>query len=198
MLRRLALIVLLAPLLAAAQPGTWAADPPEQTRTCWLYARYAVLTHDGPEGRGEAVAVVRRVGRGRATCAAPPSAAVLTVGAPGEARYFAGLADPYLLVDVGTGPDGRALEVYDVERGALVWSGGYRRDEVEVERDGSGTALAVSFFVPLGDDGGGRRPCPESEAGGWGRSYGFDERVRLDLQAGAVERTGHVECSYRQ
>ena len=187
----LALPVLLLTSAAPAQPSLVGSDSVER-RVCTLYEGYAVVTQDAPGELGETISVFRRDGEDASVCGAAPADALLTVGSPGEARYFVGLLGPTLFLDSGTGPEWRTLEVLDVEEGTTVWSGAYWGDTIDAGPDGR-----VTFLVPLTERPPGHE-CPEDEAYGWGGSYGFEERVWLDLRTGAVERTGELSCSYRQ
>jgi hypothetical protein len=185
---------------ALAQYGVVGAEPLEvartSERTCVVYPDYLVVESRYQSALGEAVSVFRRdPAAPGAPCDSVGRRALLSVGEPDDARYFFGMLGPYVLIDSGTGPEERGLEVYDAETGALVYRGSYwSHDDVE--------ALGpdrIAFFKSLWGDQRGRT-CPEAQTEGWsdlGLGFWFEERVMLDLATGELERTGEVKCSPR-
>ena len=197
----LALLLYAAPALAQEVPVAPAvgSDSPEAVvaredgGNCFVFQDYVVSTRPLPDGAGEVIHVDRRgAGAGpETTCAGELSGQVLQLEGADEARFFFGLEAPYLLVDAGTGPEYRDLTVYDLGSGEAVFQDGYFAGQpVRIREDGR-----LEYHVPLPrEEAGGRYPCPQ--AGEWG-TFGFEERVVVELPGGEMERTGEVQCSYR-
>jgi hypothetical protein len=178
------------------EPGVPGSDVPEERweerqGTCYAYPRYVARIGSTDAG-GDAVAVFRREGDARALCTAPAGRAVFTSEA--EATFFFGLVGDFLLLDEGTGPNGRTVRVVDLARGSVVHEATYE-EPIVVE----GGALLYGMepevvetaaeLAALGAE------CPE--AAEWfegGLSVGLSPQMRYDFATRTGTPTGEVLC----
>jgi hypothetical protein len=88
---------------------------------------------------------------------------------PESEAFFYGMAHGHILVDIGSGPDGRIMEVYDLKTGGQVFSATYIGEEMEVTPEG-----VLKLYVPI-DKPASEMPCPQQaewEKHGLGTGYG--------------------------
>jgi hypothetical protein len=178
------------------EPGVPGSDVPEERwedgpGTCYAYARYVARIGVADAG-GDAVAIFRREGEARALCTAPAGRAVYASEA--EATFFFGLVGDFLLLDEGTGPNGRTVRVVDLTSGSVVHEATYE-EPIVVE---AGALLygmepeVVQTPAELEALGG---ACPEAPA--WfddGLSVGLSPQMRYDFATRTGTPTGEVLC----
>jgi hypothetical protein len=103
--------------------------------------------------------------------------------------WLAAVHGGLLVLDTGTGPDGRDLTVLDLVSGEAIYRGPYVHDDLAVR------ANAISFWVPV--DAPVDRLCSRDfEADGFG--VGFERRATLNLASGVLELSDDLTCSPRQ
>jgi hypothetical protein len=109
---------------------------------------------------------------------------------------FFGLYRHFVFTESGTGPDGRGIEIYDLEKKKMVYSVIY--SPVGVPRIENN---ALIFYKDLQDlRYKEHRYCPDAEK--WlresGLDYGFEQRTKVDLDSLMEKGIGKITCSKRQ
>jgi hypothetical protein len=113
-----------------------------------------------------------------------------------EATYLMALADNFLVLDIGTGPDIRKLAVIDLRLRKEVYSDSY----VSVFPDG-GVSIkenVLVYWTPT-DEEANQSQCPQMQewrSGGLGAR--IDKQVTLDMNTLTVEDTGERRCDPKQ
>lgn len=156
---------------------------------CYAYQKYTVINRSSGDSVGSDI-LVKSKGRKAAKCDWNERGAALSLKNSG-ADYFSGLYSNFLFVDSGTGPSGRRLTVYDLEKSTSAYSTEYA-GEAALEKD------ALRFWLPSGAPKTGDN-CPRREE--WekqGLTPSLEEDVRLDLKTLKLLRSGWLRCTPRQ
>jgi hypothetical protein len=178
-------------VVGSDRPAEWWSLPGDGV--CYAFERYVVRAVPRQGAVGEEVVVFRRSGGARGLCDDPASGAVYAVG-PDGAEHFFGLIGDHLLLDEGTGPDGRTLRIVDLVGARVLHEAGYA-EPIQVE-DGAllyGMEPAVAETMEELDDLG--VECPEAPV--WlseGLGVGVSPRVRYVFAERTAEPTGEVVC----
>lgn len=156
---------------------------------CYEYQKYTVISRSNGDSAGSDI-LVKNKGRKTAKCDWNERGAALSLKNSG-ADYFSGLYSHFLFVDSGTGPSGRRLAVYDLNKSTAVYSAEYS-GEASLEKD------VLRFWLPSGAAKTGDN-CPRREE--WekqGLTASLEEDVRLDLKTLKLLRSGWLRCTPRQ
>lgn len=157
---------------------------------CAIFKMHSVLTENDRDAAGENITVFEG-----STCDPKKSRTVLYLKND-MGQWFAGLFEPYLLVDSGTGPDGRSLAIYDLKKKKLVYSAAYSPImDPRIENN------SLIFYKDLQDlRYKEHRHCADSEK--WlhesGLDYGFEQKTKVDLKSLTEKNIGKINCSPRQ
>jgi len=159
---------------------------------CYDSARYHVIAQDLDDGPGQRIAVLaRKPGDATPACSAAQAKALPALAVP-EESYAVGLKQDFLLLDQGTGPDGRELLLWDLRSARVAWRSAY--DELLHEQ----RADALVFWRPekkAADEAG----CPQLRQ--WRKeSLGavMEQQVRLTLADLSVSPLGRWRCVAQQ
>ena len=182
------------------EPGVPGSDDAEEAwavdgGACYAFTSYVVRTRPHPSEPGENVLVFRRgEGDARARCDAAQRDALFAETAADRAAYFFGLVGDRLLLDEGTGPNGRTVRVVDLANGSVLHEARYE-EPIEV-RDGAlvygmepEIAESVEEVRSYGVD------CPDAQS--WlneGLGVGLSPQMRFDFATGEAAPTGTVLC----
>jgi hypothetical protein len=157
---------------------------------CAVFKIHSVLTEDDRDAAGESITVFEG-----SKCDPKKSRTVLYLKND-MGQGFAGLFEPNLFVDQGTGPDGRGLAIYDLIKKKQVYYAVYSPImEPRIENN------ALIFYKDLSDlRYKEHRHCPDAEK--WlhesGLDYGFEQKTKVDLKTMTDKAIGKVRCSQRQ
>lgn len=153
--------------------------------TCYLHARYVVVSRDNKDDVGSDV-IVRGHTPGTASNCAVDSLSGDFVLRNQEADYFLGLRGDRLFIDVGTGSF-RDLVVYDLRaRRKLEVISGY---DIAGWRD----STTLELWVVAGETT--RAQCPNVPEG---MGVGIDSLHTLDLTTMKLTTTGRWRCAARE
>lgn len=193
MFKRLWLILLLVGTIwtnVAAYDGTEKPKTSTNDPGCAVFKMHSVLIENDPDAAGMHITVFEG-----STCDPKKSIKVLYLKND-MGQWFAGLFEPYLFVDNGTGPDGRGLAIYDLKQRKLVYSAAYSPImDPKIENN------ALIFYKDLQDlRYKEHRHCPDAEK--WlhesGLDYGFEQKTKVDLKSMTEKTIGKISCSQRQ
>lgn len=103
-------------------------------------------------------------------------------------KWFSGISGDHALVDIGTGPSGRVLVVYDLKHKKVGFKGGYFGEP-------SISNGMLVFDRMVSEKEAGNINCPEKEE--WKKQQlgiGYGQRVEYDLQTGAANNKQEFKC----
>ena len=182
------------------EPGVPGSDRAEEAwalggGACYAFADYVVRTRPHEAAPGEDVLVFRRRGGdARAQCDGAPGDALFAETTPDRAGYFFGLVGDHLLLDEGTGPNGRTVRVVDLASGAVLHEARYE-EPITVSDGGLVYGMEPEVAESLEEVQALGVECPEAETWfGEGLSVGLSPQVRYDFAARTAEPTGAVLC----
>lgn len=182
--------VLAALLIAGLLPASSAALAKP---ACFDNEQYHVVAQDLDDGPGQRIAVFRRAASGALPpCAATPAKASPPALAVPEESYAVGLKQDFLLLDQGTGPNGRELLLWDLRSARVAWRSPF--DELLPERSSD----TLRFWRPEKTPADEAR-CPQLRQ--WRReSLGaqMQQQVRVHLPDLSVQPLGRWRCSATQ
>ncbi len=111
-----------------------------------------------------------------------------------DSGAFYGIYRHFVFVESGTGPDGREIAIFNLEKKKMVYSAIYSSiAKPSIENN------AMVFYKDLGmlDY---KRKCANAEK--WlqenGLGYGFEQKTRVDLDTFIEKPLGEITCSERQ
>lgn len=144
----------------------------------FIYQHYTVVITRNNDQPGEQITVKRDSGRADFVIPMP------------EAGYFKGVCRNKLLVDEGTGPDGRRLVVFDLDKKVQFFSTPYCGEPQIIQSE------RVYYLLPVEEKDVERIPdCPEKEQ--WikdGLTVGYGQRCILNLIVRSNTRKSEWAC----
>lgn len=157
--------------------ATWSSPAPNSDE--FIYHHYTVVVTRNADGAGEQITVKRDSGR-----------ADFIIPMPEEPGYFYGICRNKLFVDAGTGPDGRQLIIFDLDRTLQYFSTPYCGDLQIVHSD------RLYFMKPVAESEVEKMPdCPEKEQ--WikdGLRVGYGQRCIFNLLQRVLTRKSEWAC----
>lgn len=142
------LLASVADVYADPQPSTLYSGKP----VCHANDQFIVIIHDSSEVVGDEIIVRRKSEREtKNDCDNDTRPTDFRVARFGEAKYFFSLHKNILILDEGTGPDGRELLIIDMSTGREIWKTVYASDP-EVK----GTKVRLLKYIRVGT----RKMCP--------------------------------------
>lgn len=148
----------------------------------FIYQHYTVVITRSENLPGEQITVRRDSGRADFNIPVP------------EAAYFKGICRNKLFVDVGTGPDGRELIVFDLDKKLQFYNSLYCGEPQVIQSE------RLYFMMPVDEKEVTRIPdCPEKEQ--WlkdGLSVGYGQRCILNLVVRSLTRKSEWACVPKQ
>jgi hypothetical protein len=178
-------------------PGSERAERawPLASGTCYAFDRYVVRTRPREAAPGEDVLVFRRSGGdARAQCDGPPGEAAFAAASPERAGFFFGLAGDLLLLDEGSGPNGRTVRVVDLTTGQAVHEAAYE-EPIQIEGGALVYGMEPEVVETMDAIASYGVECPEAPV--WlseGLAVGLSPQIRFDLAARTSQETGEVLC----
>lgn len=159
---------------------------------CYDNERYHVIAQDLEDSTGQRIAMLKRApGDPPPACTVAQAKSLPALAVP-EDSYAIGLKQHFLLIDQGTGPDGRQLVLWNLQQGHVVWHSAY----ADLLRDGSPDTL--TFWRPE-DRAPDEAHCPKLRQ--WRKeSLGaaMEQQVQLRLADLKVTTLGRWRCEARQ
>lgn len=148
----------------------------------FIYQHYTVVITRNSDQPGEQITVKRDSGRADFVIPMP------------EAGYFKGVTRNKLIVDAGTGPDGREFFVYDLDKKVQFFSSPYCGEPQIIQGE------RMYFLLPVDEKEVARIPdCPEKEQ--WvkdGLSVGYGQRCILNLVVRSYTKKSEWACVAKQ
>lgn len=154
---------------------------------CWVFIKYVVKTL-ASEAVGDDIEVFRRVQSNSVADSCENTGAPYYTIKNADANYFAGLSGEYLLVDNGTGTDGRGLEVFNLQSKKSIYSTEYY-DELEIQQG------RFVIYHKFSETKGALKNC--RQAAQWkkdGFGIGWGRQSKLDLQTLKETPLGAIRC----
>ena len=169
------------PPLSRPAGGVVGGDAVVQEGGCWVSPSWSVREVESASGRLLLVGPADRC----PTAAAEASWSRTLA----ENESFLGIHRDVIIVDRGTGPDGRELEVVRVSSGEVLYDGPYQHDEIAV------AGRILIFYLPI--DPPADAVCAEDYAA-QGLGTGYERVVGLLMDTGELSPMRGVTCSPRQ
>jgi hypothetical protein len=184
---------------AGEEPGVPGSDRPERAwpigeGACFAYERYVVRVRPRAAAPGEDVLVFARTGDARARCDAPAGDAAFAATDADRAAYFFGLVGDLLLLDEGTGPNGRTVRLVALPSGATVHEAVYE-EPIEIADGALLYGMEAEVVASMDEMRALGVSCPEAAT--WfeeGLGVGLSPQVRYDLATRTAAPTGEVLC----
>lgn len=159
------------------EKASWSQPSPNTSE--FVYQHYTVVVTPNTDQPGEKITVKRDADR--------PDFVVPTLEEP---AYFHGICRNKLFVDAGTGPDGRKLFVFDLDKNVQYFSTPYCGDLQIVQSD------RLYFMMPVAEAEVTKMPdCPEKEQ--WikdGLRVGYGQRCIFNLMQRSLTRKSEWAC----
>lgn len=158
---------------------------------CYIFHQYIVLEFAGVDADDQKLVVRKRIDSKDLNCSLPEKEQQLSII---EGGGLFGLHRHFIFTDSGTGPDGRIITIYDIEKKKMVYSSVYSPAGNPSIKDN-----ALIFYKDLTELKH-KRHCPDAEKWLYESSldYGFEQKTKVNLDTLLEKGIGKITCSQRQ
>lgn len=163
-------------------------------KKCFYYYGYAVMTIASNTEVGEEIRIYKTKGNKGNNCSENMHTPYFTFEKNNEnwAFYFFGIADNFLFIDSGTGPDYRTIYVYDLTKKVKIFEDGYFRPISFNDNN----LIFNQEYEPKDSD---KPICPDAKKWeDWGLTVAYERKVIIDLETNNKKITNDSKCAARQ